>query len=176
MNSNYEDYKRSNGGNTLGLVGFIFSIICCPIPIGLILSLIALKNSPKGFAIAGTIIGSICTLGVVSAVFQYKTAYDESNCPDIPSFIELNLDVVQILGLTSGYVDQENKYPEGLDDLPIADKQIRFDPWGTEYNYTFTTKDDVRSYHVTSAGPDKVFGNEDDPTLAFSSIPVPMLK
>ncbi len=76
----------SESSNTLGLVGFIVSlasIITCGIaaPIGLILSIVGLFKNPKGFAIAGTIIGALLSLfglligiGLVAAFLGLKSA------------------------------------------------------------------------------------------------------
>src|SRR5215210_2130737 len=48
-------YPERRPSNTLGIVGFVLAF-CLP-PIGLILSLAALARRPRGFAIAGVIIG-----------------------------------------------------------------------------------------------------------------------
>jgi hypothetical protein len=61
--------------NTLALIGFITSLVCCGTPVGLILSIIGLnqiKKNPleggKGLATAGVVIGAI---GMVIAVIYY---------------------------------------------------------------------------------------------------------
>ena len=58
--------------NTIGLFGFIVALtglLCCvTFPIGLILSLIGLRKPPRGFAIAGTVIGSLGTVVVLGLV------------------------------------------------------------------------------------------------------------
>jgi hypothetical protein len=67
---------RAPQENTLGLVGFIVSLlsfVVCPLaaPIGLILSLMALRREPKGFAIAGAIVGGLITLTWVAIIALY---------------------------------------------------------------------------------------------------------
>lgn len=61
--------------NTLGIVGFVvalFGFTCgLGFPIGFVLSLIALKDEPKGFAIAGTIIGGLGTLAFLVIAILY---------------------------------------------------------------------------------------------------------
>ncbi|MCC6683381.1 MAG: hypothetical protein IT445_20995 [Phycisphaeraceae bacterium] len=76
----------SESSNGIGLAGFIVSlasIITCGIaaPIGLLLSIIGLFKNPKGFAIAGTIIGALLSLfgllvgiGMVAGFMGLKTA------------------------------------------------------------------------------------------------------
>jgi len=86
----YAQYDLSGGGggyddgeqkNTIGLVGFIVSlasiISCCSLaPIGLLLSFIGLFKAPRGFAIAGTVIGAVFSLifllGVVGVVAMWS--------------------------------------------------------------------------------------------------------
>ena len=68
-------YYQPPQENTLGLVGFIASLIglffCVAAPVGLIISLMGLRQQPKGFAIAGTIIGGVTTLFYLAIVALY---------------------------------------------------------------------------------------------------------
>ncbi len=43
----------------------------------------------------------------------------------------------------------------------LRDKSDLLDPWGTEYRYNYDKKKDKKPV-VTSAGPDKKFGTDDD--------------
>jgi len=61
--------------NTLALIGFITSLVCCGTPVGLILSIIGLnqiKKNPneggKGLATAGIVVGAI---GLIGAIIYY---------------------------------------------------------------------------------------------------------
>src|SRR6186713_2362470 len=61
--------------NTLGIVGFIVSLfgffVCIAALVGLVLSLMGLRREPKGFAIAGTVIGGLGTLMWLGVVAFY---------------------------------------------------------------------------------------------------------
>ncbi len=65
--------------NTLALVGFITSLVCCGTPVGLILSIIGLnqiKKNPleggKGLATAGIVISAI---GLVFGIIYYIVVF-----------------------------------------------------------------------------------------------------
>lgn len=65
---------NGNGENSLGTAGFICSllglIISCGIlsPVGLVMSLIALKKQPRGLATAGVVLGIIGSLWLIAAL------------------------------------------------------------------------------------------------------------
>lgn len=46
----------------------------------------------------------------------------------------------------------------------LKDEEALSDPWGTKYKYEYPGTIDRSSPQITSAGPDKEFGNEDDIT------------
>lgn len=61
--------------NSMGLAGFIISLVgwvSCGVlcPIGLVLSLIGLRKQPRGFAVAGVILGGLgCIWGIIALFF-----------------------------------------------------------------------------------------------------------
>lgn len=55
--------------NVLGIVGFILAF--CVSPIGLILSLVALARPPRGFAVAGTIVGLLGSAAWALVIFVF---------------------------------------------------------------------------------------------------------
>lgn len=65
------DYAPQPESNGLGIAGFVVSLCgliltCgCASPIGLVLSLVALRKEPRGLAIAGTVIGAIGSLMII---------------------------------------------------------------------------------------------------------------
>lgn len=72
--------NASAGGNTMGLVGFILSVVSLVFffgiasPIALIFSSLGLKREPRGLAIAGTVISCIGTALVIVVAAFFLTA------------------------------------------------------------------------------------------------------
>lgn len=70
----------ASSGNTMGLVGFILSIVSLAVffgaasPIALIFSLLGLRGRPRGLAIAGTVIGSVGTALFATLVGFFMTS------------------------------------------------------------------------------------------------------
>lgn len=141
--------------NGLGIAGFVVSLVgiftCVLCPVGLILSLIALKNQPKGFAIAGTVIGGIGTLLVGAfAVVLVST-------PEIVDGIKTGFTIAQAHARI-----EENRGEGGA--LPSEEEGNRLieefeDAWGSPLRYELQGED---RYVIRSAGPDGEFGTEDD--------------
>jgi hypothetical protein len=180
-------YEPTIGGvtrpsNTLGLAGFICSlaglilglltgglagILCI---VGLIMSLAALGRQPRGFAVAGIIIGLLGTcvgilmimilgfgllalLGVAAVAFVTEAER-----------IEITADMAVITGFVQHYEDENRRLPDSLDDLEIPQSK-RLDPWGTPYDYRLTPDTKMR-FDLVSAGPDLQLDTEDDMRLS----------
>lgn len=158
-------YYQPPPTNALGIAGFIVSLsgmvtclglIC---PIGLVLSLIALTKSPRGYAIAGSIIGVLgSVLGVLTTLvltgvigsglfgnsyYSYTSSEIDSASYDIDAHYQNNQDILpdQATGQTL-----------------IASY---YDEWGTALRYE-PTANSATDYTITSAGPDAAFGTGDD--------------
>ena len=70
--------RRSNPAGTAGFVISLFGLLLtCGIlcPLGLFFSLVGLTKSPRGTAVAGTILGLIGTLGLALAGFAAVEGY-----------------------------------------------------------------------------------------------------
>lgn len=141
--------KRSN---PLGLVGFILSITCILAPLGFLLSLIALLKKPRGFAIAGVILGLILSVvplvlitGVIAAA-SFATQFEQ-----------LPRDLSAVRSGVSSYQSANNALPATLADFgnPVTD-----DPWGNAYAYRVTG--DGENWVLTSAGVDGTMNTPDD--------------
>jgi len=144
--------KRSN---PLGLVGFILSLTCVLSPIGLILSIFGLFKNPKGFAIAGTVIGLLLTaiLGVSAWAIWQAT---QMSSPAV--FANLQVDNSIVEQQVERYQRETGSLPRSLDDVAIP-PAIRSDPWGTDYR---TESAGQGMWDFVSAGPDRQFGTADD--------------
>jgi len=44
----------------------------------------------------------------------------------------------------------------------LKDEEALLDPWDTKYKYEFPGTKDVNRPEITSAGPDREFGTDDD--------------
>ena len=156
--------------NNLGLAGFITSIlglVSCGVlsPVGLLLSLIGLTKQPRGFAVAGTVIGLIGTvflalmgvgivlgiLGIgagVKALKEYASTHEQA--------MKLYVDLEQQRAQSAG------KTLDATTATALAAKYT--DGWGTPL------RADVAAGVVTviSAGRDKSFDTNDD--LRFNEL------
>jgi hypothetical protein len=149
--------------NNLGLAGFIISIlglISCGVlaPIGLIVSLIGLTKRPRGFAIAGTIIGIIGSVflalvgvGIVLGLLGLGAA--AKHLQEVATTHE------QAMKL---YVDLDQQRQRGgaaLDATAANAVAARYnDGWGTPLRAVVAGD----AIDILSAGRDKQFDTDDD--------------
>jgi hypothetical protein len=155
--------------NTLGLIGFILSLaglfLCVAAPIGLILSLMGLRRDPKGFALAGTIIGGITTVfyGIIAALYGVMILAMFAACIGIgvaaQPFAQTTVTLNDARQRIENARTAENTYPsEAEGDQLIAGLRdfwqtpLRYEPQGTRFA-------------IRSAGPDKQFNTPDDMTI-----------
>lgn len=140
------------GSNVLGIVGFILSF--CLSPIGLLVSLFALMKPPRGFAIAGVVVGLIGTalwglfgFGLVAGWSYIKAAFE-----GVQDYSKLNEAIVL-------YHRDNGSYPVSLDVLNLG-TDVTTDPWGTPYRIVVAA--DGNSWQIISAGIDTTFETADD--------------
>ena len=143
--------------NGLGLAGFIVSLLgvfcVCLSPIGLVLSLVGLSRRPRGFAIAGTVLGAIglalgCGLGTYFAI----------------SFKDL-MPVISDGYVLTGQIEEYKRAhggaaPTDLTQVPGIPSRGLSDPWGHPYHYTLS--DEGRKLELVSDGPDGQADTADD--------------
>jgi hypothetical protein len=164
--------RETNGLGVAGFVcsmlGFFFTggLLC---PIGLILSLIALGKQPRGFAIAGLIVGLLGTCGwaavfifagaaLLAALGLAVVAISLSE----PEKLEITSDMINMTVAIKAY-EEENRYlPADLETLTLKTSTL-MDPWGQRYQYHLT--DERPGFDIVSAGADGQFGTEDDVRL-----------
>lgn len=172
----YDPYAPVRQTNGMGIAGFVISLVGLVAtggllsPIGLVLSLIALGRQPRGFAIAGVILGLVGSCGgllmllvfgaailaALGLVAVAAIAFSE------PQKLEVTTDMVSIAMAIDKY-RQENRYlPAGLELLPLDENRLT-DPWGERYRYE--QKDERSEFDLVTAGEDKTFGTKDDVRL-----------
>ena len=134
-------------GFVLSLVGIVLTcgLLC---PIGLILSLIALRRQPKGLAIAGTVIGAIGSVFVVIGGLAIGTGA----LADVLTAAKI--------GMAARSIENAR---EANGALPSNDEGTALiaehkDAWKNALRYEI----DGAEYTITSAGKDGVFDTDDD--------------
>jgi hypothetical protein len=167
--------------NALGLAGFIVSLVglCAGgvlSPVGLILSLVALGRPPRGFAIAGTVLGLLGSCGIVVAVvlailapalllgLAATAGVAGMLGPDFIAHVEMG----RLNAHIAEYQSDIGALPMTLDDLTIDDDpedvtDLLTDPWNNRYIYTLAP--DGLSYTLHSMGPDAIDATSDDITV-----------
>lgn len=137
-------------GNGMGVAGFVISLVglvltCCVLcPLGLIFSLVGLGKQPRGLAIAGAVIGGLGTLllvlGLVFGIGYGKTM----------------IGVVEAAAKIESYKQEHHEYPDDAEaERLLGDLK---DGWDRPFRYSRSGT----QYHLSSAGPDGVFGSADD--------------
>jgi hypothetical protein len=174
----FDAYVPTKPTNGLGIAGFVVSLVgllgtgglLCPI--GLIMSLIALGRQPKGFAIAGVVIGLLGTCGglIVALAFGAAvlallgiTAAVAFAALNDPQRMELTIDMANI-DQAIKRIQGTSKYPPAsLTELHLDAETLR-DPWGNAYVYVL--RDKKPGYDVLSSGKDGVAGTPDDVAMS----------
>ena len=156
--------------NGLGLAGFITSLagllvtggLLCPI--GLILSLIALSRRPRGFAIAGTVLGLVGSCGsCLIALFVVPliaggllfAAFALVASGGVPAINTLD-HMMQVDQAITQYAEEHHALPESLSDLSLP-ADLLDDGWGTPLRYSVDRTDGREHWSLQSAGPNKQF-------------------
>lgn len=154
MNQTYQDGMdldlQERPSNPMGLVGFILAF-CLP-PIGLVLSLIALAWRPRGFAIAGVIVGLITT--AVVAIVGVVTV---TSIQQVAKFTQIAESAGKMQSALASAKSSGGAYPA---DLAAAGIAVENDPWGTPIKYEQTGGG--ASYLLITAGKDAQFDTVDD--------------
>jgi hypothetical protein len=167
--------------NSLGLAGFICALIGLVLGVttgvggllsivGLVISLIALGREPRGFAIAGVIIGLLGScfglfivlflgVGLLALIGVGVAAIALSNAEQS----EITSDMLTMAIQIEQYEQQQGALPATLDEIDVVQAQ-RIDPWGNRYEYHFI--DEPPGYELFSRGEDGRSGTEDDVALS----------
>ena len=169
--------QESNG---LGLAGFIVSLVgLCSggvlSPIGLILSLIALKNTPRGFAIAGVVIGAIGSCGILLAIILVPVALGmvlaaaglaglaAALASAAGPELETQLETAFVSINAEEYHGTKGVYPATLGEATSKldpNSPLLKDHWGNAYEYEVAP--DGSKFWLFSSGPDGLAGTSDD--------------
>jgi uncharacterized membrane protein len=162
------EVRRSN---ILGIVGFVLSLggllLCCVPPVslisvlGLIISFIALFRSPRGFAIAGVLLGvlgsvlAIIAL-IVTLVFS-AVGWGIGGIQQLNNVMKVQQSVEQYRAANNG------AWPTEIAQLGLP-PEVLSDRWGTPYRFEFDPA--TGAYELLSAGEDRQFDTTDDIDIA----------
>jgi len=159
--------------NGVGLAGFIVSLLglvgTCGLlsPIGLVLSLVGLGKEPRGFAIAGTIIGAIGSLWILVAIgvlVLAGAAVAASLIGLLGVAVGLSAlgfdDAAEIYNGVQEYYESNGRVPAQLTDVPGVSQQQLTDAWGNQFEYEVV--DNGEAYFLRSLGRDGQPGTDDD--------------
>ena len=141
--------------NGLGIGGFVVSlvgILTCGVisPIALILSLVALRRQPRGFAIAGTVIGGVGTLMVAGFAVAFLAF------PEIKQVFETSFAMYKAHTVIESHRGENDALPSDEEGNRLIEDLA--DGWGNPLRYEL----DGETFMVRSAGPDGEFGTPDD--------------
>lgn len=155
------DYAPQPQSNGLGLAGFIVSLsgtlLTCGVvaPVGLILSLVALRKEPRGFAIAGAVIGAIGTLIPI----LYVVFVGSIMLPALHVARERALEMRAEGSIVSSYYESNNQLPLSQDEAELVLSHAGLD---FEGNWPRYTKIDEDSFELRWPGGDERFDTIDD--------------
>lgn len=154
--------------NSLGVAGFVVSltglIATCGVlsPIGMLLSFFALFRKPRGFALAGLVLGIAGSFWIllVTLVGLVAAGGAAVGIHAANQHMEYARDYEAISASVEQYKSQAGFVPASLLELSnVTDDQLK-DQWGNYYNYTVGA--DGQSFTLKSDGADGVAGTDDD--------------
>lgn len=175
MGPSYDSMREGSGAghkspptNTLGLAGFIVSLVGMVVtlgflcPVGFLLSVIALFKAPRGFAIAGTVIGVIGSGLAVMVVFL--AIYTVSAAKSGYASAMVHFDLESATYPIEEHFADTSTLPDNADGNALLTSY--YDSWGQAITYQ---KDSETVYTLTSSGPDMIAGNADDVAMPYTA-------
>jgi len=180
-NGMHERGHRGAESNGLGLAGFIVSLLglvgTCGLlsPIGLVLSLIGLGRQPRGFAIAGTIIGAVGSIWVVGVVlvvgvvgFAMAVAALAVALGATAAIVSGALDegAGAVYAEIQEHYEANGRVPYALTELTDLRAEQLNDKWGRPLVYEPET--DGKGFTLRSLGEDGQEGTGDDWRVSYN--------
>ncbi len=171
----YDDRPAPPASNAAGLAGFIVSLVgllaCGGIlsPVGLIISLVGLTRQPRGFAIAGVVLGIVGSIWCFILIFVIGVS---------AILLLVGLGIAAAVGAEMGknawtiaesvetYYEANGRAPESLTDLSNLSQNRLLDFWDNPYRYEAAENGMV--FYLRSDGADGVQGTDDDLELRRS--------
>ncbi|HAY79231.1 MAG TPA: hypothetical protein DCY79_05430 [Planctomycetaceae bacterium] len=159
----FDPPKPSNGLGTTGFVVSLCSLLTCGLfsPIGLLLSVMALRKGPRGLATAGTLLG---LLGMVPWAMTGLAVHNANDAHARRQEIRINRVAEQethrqidhVWAKLEDHRVEHGTYPAGIEGNKLAIPYV--DGWNNSLRYEIHDNAVV----VRSAGPDAEFESGDD--------------
>lgn len=163
--------------NGLGLAGFITSLVGLAFtigllcPVGLILSLIALTRRPRGFAVAGVVIGAIGTCGGCLILVPLLAVVSLAGLAAVSAAVLLVLSggpqgletldhMLQVDAAITAYQTRTGAPPTDLGQLSLPADLLK-DGWGRPIEYRLEGGPPTWKWSIRSAGVDGVMDGDD---------------
>ena len=159
---------EQKSANALGIAGFVVSLVglVCTVgvlsPIGLLLSLFALFKPPRGFAIAGVVVGTLGTvLAAAVGVGLWMVWLGLGKAAEVlgPHF-DTASELIAIDGKVRGAYDSSGDPPSEEKGNALVSEHL--DGWGRPFRYVLSPDTRQFLWKVESAGEDGSFGTPDD--------------
>jgi hypothetical protein len=163
------------GGNALGLAGFITSLVGVVLtggflcPVGLVLSLIALRREPRGFAIAGVVIGLLGSCGgclalviglpLLAGAVVMLGAFGFVVGGGLPALHTID-HMLQVRAAIESFEKTNGRLPASLSEITMPRDMLE-DGWGTPLQYSTSIKGQRATWSLQSAGPDRQLDADD---------------
>ncbi|MHC5022347.1 MAG: type II secretion system protein GspG [Planctomycetota bacterium] len=171
----YQPAAPAAQSNGLGIAGFVCSLVGLLFtggllsPIGLILSLVALGRQPRGFAVAGLVLGllGMCGWGLawlvagaaILAALGMAVAAVALAAIAEPQKAEVTADMVIMAATIEAERDRTGTVPLDLDGIGLEGNML-IDPWGNPYRLVVDA--DGRDFDILSDGQDGQANTPDD--------------
>lgn len=155
---------RSNGLGVAGFVTSLVGLLTCGVlsPFGLMLSVPALVRGPRGFAMAGTVLGLIGTLWIagIAAVTAVGAKAAVEGVERVQLVMTATQEQSHLAEKIDAFIAQNGRPPSSLTALPGVDELALADPWGAPYRYEPGLEG--AEFTLRSDGPDGIGGTSDD--------------
>jgi hypothetical protein len=171
MNDQLQPEHQNSESNGLGLAGFIVSLLgfvgTCGLlsPIGLIMSLIALRKQPKGFAIAGVVLGALGVLWFFLAIFFFGAVILAMLGLGLMAAVlmattQIGENAFTLYGDIEAYYEANGNAPTALTVMGTYTPDQLTDNWGVPIRYEVSA--DGQEIWLRSDGEDMTQGTGDD--------------
>jgi hypothetical protein len=160
----YIGFEKARPSNGFGIAGFVTSLLgICTFgllsPLALLLSLIGLRKSPRGFALTGTLLGGLGT-GFWALLFYavLSAGHADRRHARIEKERRTTFEVIEKVNhdVNEFIIKNEGALPDAIEGNRFAVQQK--DAWGLELQYAPSKK----GFIISSAGPDQRFNTRDD--------------
>ncbi|MDX2148415.1 MAG: hypothetical protein SFZ23_12925 [Planctomycetota bacterium] len=168
-------FTRSAERNTLGLAGFITSLVALVFslgllsPVAMIISFFGLFKKPRGFALAGFVLGLVGSIGLLLLMLLgvFAIILGGLGIAAVAPHIERTVEQHQLAALVQSYHEQHRKLPLTLAELD-AHAGTLTDSWDRPYRYFVEPAPEGQEptrFVISSDGPDSMFDTPDDERL-----------